>query len=118
VLDKLQSDPERFLDVMMREEFGTNPEMERSALKASGLIMVAFVAGALLPVLPFAALAARPGIVGATVLSVGGLLGAGAAKAWVSGLSKWRSAAEMAALGLAAALITYGVGTLIGGVAL
>lgn len=115
LLDKLQADPDKFLDVMMREEFGTSPEMSRSALYASGVIMVAFVAGALLSVLPFAALPARPGgIAAATSLAVGGLLAAGAAKAWVSGLSKWRSAVEMAFLGAAAALITYGVGRFIG----
>lgn len=114
VLSKLQSDPEKFLDVMMREEFGTNPQTERSPLKASGLVMAAFLGGAVLPVLPFVALAAQPGLVVATVLSLAGLLGAGATKAWVSGLPKARSALEMAALGLAAALLTYGVGTLVG----
>ncbi|MCA1813862.1 MAG: VIT1/CCC1 transporter family protein [Halobacteriales archaeon] len=114
VLDKLQADPEKFLDVMMREEFGISPQMGRSALKASLVVMVAFFIGAALPVLPFPFLAARPGILAATVLALGGLGLAGAVKAWVSGLSKWKSAVEMVALGGAAALVTYGVGTLLG----
>jgi VIT1/CCC1 family predicted Fe2+/Mn2+ transporter len=114
LLDKLTADPERFLDVMMREEFGTSPEMQRSALLASGVIMLAFVVGAALPVLPFAFAAARPGMVISAGLSVGGLLAAGVVKARVSGLRVARSALEMAALGLAAALVTYGVGQLIG----
>jgi VIT1/CCC1 family predicted Fe2+/Mn2+ transporter len=114
VLDKLQQDPDKFLDVMMREEFGTSPEMSRSALKASGVVMLAFLAGAVLSVLPFAFLAARPGIALATLLALGGLALAGAVKAWVSGLSKWKSAAEMVALGGAAAAVTYGVGLLVG----
>jgi VIT1/CCC1 family predicted Fe2+/Mn2+ transporter len=114
VLDRITSDPERFLDVMMREEFGHSPQTDRSPWVASGVIMAAFVVGALLPVLPFVFLDAGPGIVAASVLSLGALLLAGAVKAWVSGLGKLRSALEMAALGIAAAVITYGVGAMIG----
>jgi VIT1/CCC1 family predicted Fe2+/Mn2+ transporter len=114
VMGRITSDPEKFLEVMMREEFGQSPQMERSPLKASGVIMAAFVAGALLPVVPFLLLSANPGLLLATVLSLGGLAMAGAVKAWVSGIGKLRSAAEMVLLGAAAALITYGVGSLVG----
>jgi VIT1/CCC1 family predicted Fe2+/Mn2+ transporter len=115
VLDKLSQDPERFLDVMMREEFGTSPEMGRAPVVASGLVMVAFVAGAALAVLPFAfARAPLQGLLLASALSLAGLLAAGAMKAKVSGLKPLRSALEMAVLGSAAALITYEVGSLIG----
>lgn len=116
-LDRLQADPERFLDVMMREEFGMSPEMERSALKASAVIMVAFVAGAALSVVPFLVVppdAPLRGLGIAAALAIGGLAIAGATKAWVSGLSKAKSAAEMVALGVAAAAITYGVGAVVG----
>jgi vacuolar iron transporter family protein len=114
VVDKLARDPQKFLDVMMREEFGHSPKTDRSPLRASGVIMAAFIFGAVLPVLPFTFLAARPGIWVASGLALLALLGAGVVKAWVSGISKLRSALEMAVLGAAAAVVTYGVGTLIG----
>lgn len=116
-VEKLFADPDRFLDVMMREEFGQSPQMERSALAASAIIMVAFVVGAALSVAPFLAMPdgreAR-GFLFASALSFGGLLLAGATKSWASGLPKWKGALEMALLGGAAAAITYGVGTLVG----
>lgn len=116
-VDKLFADPEKFLDVMMREEFGQSPEMERSAFFASAIIMVAFVIGAALSVAPFLVVGAgfeTRGFTWASGLSIGGLLAAGATKAWVSGLPKWKSALEMAVLGAAAAAITYGVGSIVG----
>jgi VIT1/CCC1 family predicted Fe2+/Mn2+ transporter len=114
VVAKLERDPERFLDVMMQEEFGQTRELQRSPWRASGVIMAAFAVAAVLPILPFAFLDAWTGLWAASGLAVCGLLAAGAIKAWVSGLAKWKSALEMAALGVAAALITYGVGRLVG----
>lgn len=117
VVERLFSQPEKFLDVMMREEFGQSPQMERSPLWASGIIVVAFVLGAALSVLPFLLVGEgveRRGFAWASGMSIGGLLLAGATKSWVSGLPKWKGALEMAILGAAAAVVTYGVGTLIG----
>lgn len=114
VMQRVTSDPDRFLDVMMREEFGTNPQVERSPLRAGGIIMLAFVAGAALPIAPFVFLEARPGVWVASGLAVLGLALAGGIKGWVSGIGKARSALEMVALGAAAALVTYGVGRLVG----
>jgi len=114
VVARITADPEKFLEVMMVEEFGHSPKTDRSPLYASGMIMLAFVVAAALPVVPFFAMDVGRGLWAASVLSLLGLLGAGAVKAWVSGLKPWRSAFEMAALGIAAALITYGIGSLVG----
>jgi vacuolar iron transporter family protein len=116
MIDHVASSEDRFVEFMMREEFGVGKESGRSPVAAMLLIMGAFLIGAALPVAPFF-LDAGPGTLlgAATALSLLGLFWAGAAKGKVSGLVPWRSGLEMAALGTVAAVVTYGVGSLIPG---
>jgi VIT1/CCC1 family predicted Fe2+/Mn2+ transporter len=108
-------DEDRFVEFMMREEFGVGQESERSPWIAMGLVMLAFVVGAVLPLLPFLfGLSPTRGLWIASVLSLAGLFAAGALKASTAGLRPWRSAVEMTALGALAAVVTYGVGLLFG----
>jgi len=115
LVDHLASQEDRFVDFMMREEFGVGKESDRSALSAMVLIMLAFVAGAVLAVVPFL-LFTQPGtgLAVASAASIAGLFLAGAAKGRVSGLNPVRSGLEMAGLGTLAALITYEVGHVVG----
>ena len=112
MVEHLSSSEDRFVEFMMREEFGIGKESGRSPLSAMALVMAAFVVGAALPVVPFLLAPSGPALAAATALSVGGLFAAGAAKGKVSGLSWLRSGVEMALLGILAAAITYGVGSL------
>jgi len=113
--DHIIADEDRFVDFMMREEFGVGEESERSPFVAMGLVMVAFVVGAILPLVPFLfGVGELRGLGIATALSLGGLFAAGALKAKTSGLAGWRSGLEMMTLGAVAAAITYGVGILFG----
>ena len=111
IADHVVSDEDRFVDFMMREEFGVGQESERSPFVAMGLIMVAFVIGAVLPLFPFVlGVGGLTGLGIATALSLGGLFVAGSVKGITSGLRWWTSGLEMLALGAVAAIITYGVG--------
>lgn len=113
--DHIIANEDRFVDFMMREEFGVGEESERSPFVAMGLVMVAFVVGAVLPLVPFLLGFGGLGALGiATALSLTGLFAAGGLKAKTSGLSPWKSGFEMMALGALAAAITYGVGLLFG----
>jgi VIT1/CCC1 family predicted Fe2+/Mn2+ transporter len=115
VVDHIVADEDRFVEFMMREEFGVGEESERSPLVAMGIVMLAFVVGAAFPVIPFfVGLAPLTGLLVASVLSLSALFVAGAVKGKVSHLSPWRSGLEMLALGAIAAAITYGVGMLFG----
>ena len=114
LVQHVAADEDRFVEFMMREEFGVGTESGRSPLWAMALVMVAFVAGAALPVLPFLLAPSGPALAAATALSVAGLFGAGAGKGWVSGLPPLRSGLEMAVLGSLAAAITFGTGRLVG----
>jgi VIT1/CCC1 family predicted Fe2+/Mn2+ transporter len=115
IAQHIVDDEDRFVEFMMREEFGVGQESERSPWVAMGLVMLAFVVGAVLPLVPFLVGAAPfPGLVAATALSLAGLFAAGAAKAMTAGLRPWRSGIEMTLLGALAAAVTFGVGTLFG----
>lgn len=117
MMQHLSSDEDRFVEFMMREEFGVGKESDRSPWAAMGLITAAFLAGAVLPVAPFFAAWLLPSLAGtglalASALSIAGLFVAGALKGRISGLSPYRSGFEMAAFGAVAAVVTFGVGYL------
>lgn len=109
----IAADDERFVDFMMREEFGVGKESHRSPYSAMLLVMLAFVVGAALAVVPFFVVGAGPALVWSTGLSLAGLFAAGAGKGQVSGLSPLRSGLEMTLLGALAAGITYAIGSLV-----
>ncbi|MFA5862152.1 MAG: VIT1/CCC1 transporter family protein, partial [Candidatus Thermoplasmatota archaeon] len=114
IADHVMSNEDRFVDFMMREEFGVGDESERSPLVAMGVVVLAFVVGAILPLIPF--LFGAGGLQGLLIsggLSVAGLFAAGATKAITSGLRPWKSGFEMLTFGVAAAIVTYGVGLLV-----
>ena len=110
LVNHLSSDEDRFVEFMMREEFGVGKESDRSPVAAMFLIMVAFVAGAILPVAPFFFDLGASRLAAASSLAVAGLFVVGASKGRLSGLSPLRSGAEMALFGGVAASITFGVG--------
>lgn len=111
--EHIASDDKRFVDFMMREEFGVGKESDRSPWAAMGLIMAAFFVGATFAVAPFFLPLDRPLAV-ATVASLGALFLGGALKGRVSRLNPVRSGLEMMALGALAAVITYVVGLWVG----
>ena len=116
MLEHIASDEDRFVEFMMREEFGVGKESGRSPVAAMLLIMVAFLAGAVLPVAPFFFAGAPVNLLyAASALSILGLFAAGAAKGRISGLQPFRSGLEMVLFGAIAGLVTYGVGRLIPG---
>lgn len=114
LVEHLAKDEKKFVDFMMREEFGIGDEASRSPLAASGLIMLAFLVGAVCAVLPYFVLRDGVGLAGSSALSLAGLFVAGAAKGRLSGLGYVRPGLEMAVLGALAAAVTYGIGALIG----
>ncbi|MBI4393593.1 MAG: VIT1/CCC1 transporter family protein [Euryarchaeota archaeon] len=111
----IASDEDRFVDFMMREEFGVGDESGRSPLKAMGLVVVAFLVGAGLSVLPFILIGtATSAAAVATTLSLSGLFFAGAVRGRSSGLNWVKTGGEMLILGAAAAIVTFAVGSYFG----
>jgi len=103
------------LDTMAREELGIDPdELGGSAWVAAGTSFVLFAAGALIPLLPFLIGSGTGAIVVATALSGAALFGLGAAITLLTGRDALRSGLRQLLFGLAAAAITFGIGTLLG----
>ncbi len=105
--------PDTALRVHTREELGVDPFELPSALAAGLLSLVAFSAGALIPLLPYlfglSVLAVSLGITGVALLAGGMVVGR------LTGRSVLRSGLRQLVLGAFAVAVTYAVGSLIGG---
>jgi VIT1/CCC1 family predicted Fe2+/Mn2+ transporter len=103
------------LDTLAREELGIDPDaLGGSAWVAAGTSFCLFALGAAVPILPFLVASGQPAIVASVAVSVLALMAVGAAITVVTGASALRTGARQVVLGLAAAAITFGLGSLVG----
>ena len=111
---RLIAQPESALKTLSSEELGLseqsfpNPWVE--ALSAT----LSTALGAFIPIVPFFFTSGYPAIIASFVISTLAHFAIGAAKTVVTGLSPWKSGAEMTIIGLGEALITYGLGLVFG----
>jgi vacuolar iron transporter family protein len=111
----LLADHETALDVLAREELGLDPEeLGGSPWTAALTSFVLFAFGATFPVLPFVFASGIVALLGSIVVSAIVLYAVGAAITLFTGRPAWRSGGRQLLLGLAAAGLTYGVGSLLG----
>jgi VIT1/CCC1 family predicted Fe2+/Mn2+ transporter len=114
VAKRLMKDPDTALDAMAREELGLSPSDLGSPWGAAISSFVAFVAGAIVPIAPYffgngnMTLGLSAGLSAAALIAVGGTLAA-----LTSRSAAW-GALRMLLAGSAAALVTYGIGRLVG----
>lgn len=107
--------PEIALDVMAREELGINPdELGGSAWAAAITSFLFFGLGAAVPLLPFLLSQGIGAMVAAWIISAFALFGAGWLVTAFTGRHPVRSGFRSLLFGLAAAAITYGIGSLVG----
>ncbi len=115
VANQLIADEEMALDTLAREELGINPEeLGGSAWEAAAMSFVLFALGAIVPVLPYFALSGPVAVGVSLVLSAIALFVIGAGITLLTGRSVLYSGLRQVGIGLAAAVLTYGVGSLIG----
>jgi VIT1/CCC1 family predicted Fe2+/Mn2+ transporter len=109
----VSADPDTALRVHTREELGVDHSELPSPLLAGGLSLLAFSLGALLPLLPYLAglptLAATLGITAVALFSGGMIVGR------VTGRPLLRSGLRQLVLGGLAVVVTFTIGSLIGG---
>lgn len=109
------ADPKRALETMAREELGIDPqELGGSPWVAAVSSFLLFCVGAIVPVIPYLVLSGGAATVGSVALSAFGLFAIGAAITLVTGRPALVSGARQLVVGVAAAAVTYGVGTLLG----
>jgi VIT1/CCC1 family predicted Fe2+/Mn2+ transporter len=112
---RIMADRGAALDTLAREELGIDPkELGGSALEAAITSFILFSIGAIVPVAPFFFLGGWPAVVLSAALSALALFGIGAAITLFTGRSVWVSGGRQVLIGLAAALLTYGLGALLG----
>lgn len=112
VAAELSRDFEHALDVHVREELGVDKNALPSAAIAGISSFVAFGVGAFLPLLPY--LLGATSFAPAAVVTALALFCAGAAVSLVTPRSWWYSGLRQLAFGFAAAVVTYGVGSVVG----
>jgi vacuolar iron transporter family protein len=121
VVAVITADPDRWVDTMMSEELGYGAD-HTDPLRAALATFVAFVTAGFLPLAVFVADLLLPGdipdpFLWSAVLTALAFAVVGSLKARFVDVSPWRSAAETLAIGGAAAVLAYGVGALLQGVA-
>jgi VIT1/CCC1 family predicted Fe2+/Mn2+ transporter len=114
----LVSDQTVALDTLAREELSIDPaELGGSAWVAAITSFVLFAIGAIIPVFPYFITSGGVAVVVSLVLSALALFVIGAGITIITGTSAIRSGSRQVAIGVAAAAVTYGIGSLVGGVA-
>jgi len=105
----------QLLDTLAREELGIDPEeLGGSPWVAAATSFALFAVGALVPVLPFLFVRGVTGIVLSAAFAGAMLFLLGAGITVVTGRNAFRAGVRQLAFGLAAAAITFGIGSLVG----
>jgi vacuolar iron transporter family protein len=114
---EVMEDPEVALETHAREELGIDmKEGLGSPWAAAGSSFVMFSIGAAVPLLPFLFTTGGAAVAVSAVLSAVTLFAVGGAMTILTGRGVLFSGARMLAIGAVAAAVTYGVGSLVGGV--
>jgi VIT1/CCC1 family predicted Fe2+/Mn2+ transporter len=105
----------RAVDTLAREELGIDPdELGGSAWVAAITSFCLFALGAIVPLSPFFFASGTVAIVASIIVSAAALMIVGAAITVVTGSSVLRTGGRQVLLGLVAAAVTFGLGTLVG----
>ena len=114
IVDTLFATPDRALASMMRDEVGLDPRAIGGPWAAASSSFAAFVAGAIIPLLPFLLLTGTPALVGSVLVSLVALFMLGLGVSRLTGRPPIICGLRQMALGGVAALVTYIIGQAIG----
>jgi vacuolar iron transporter family protein len=111
----MMADKGSILDTLAREELGIDPEeLGGSAYEAAFTSFFLFAVGAIFPIFPFLFWSGTTAIYFSLAVSGVGLFIIGAAITLMTGRSIWFSGTRQVLVGLAASILTFGIGKLIG----
>jgi len=114
IVKSVMADHETAVETFVREEIGLSEQTMGSPLAAAGSSFTAFSIGAIIPVIPYVLAAGMLAFWASLVVSVVALFAVGAAVSTLTHRPPLLVGARQAGLGLAAAVVTYGIGTLLG----
>jgi len=110
----LMANPEVALDTHARLELGVDPDNAGSSREAAAVSFLSFAVGAVLPLLPWFISSGMTAVLASIVIGAVSAVGLGAVIGSFSGQGVWRTAGRQLLAAIVAALVTYGVGHLIG----
>lgn len=111
----MMADKGSILDTLAREELGIDPEeLGGSAYEAAFTSFFLFAVGAVFPIFPFFFWSGITAIYLSLAISGIGLFIIGAGITLMTGRSIWFSGTRQVLVGLAASILTFGIGKLIG----
>jgi predicted membrane protein (TIGR00267 family) len=108
------ADPVRGLDALAREELGLNPAELGSPWGAAIFSFVSFALGALIPLMPFLLARGSAALLFSIGLTAIALFGVGAVLSLFTGRHAWLGGLRMLSIGVAAGLLTFGIGRALG----
>jgi VIT1/CCC1 family predicted Fe2+/Mn2+ transporter/rubrerythrin len=111
---RLFEQPDMALDMLVREELGLDPDELGSPWGAAAGSFVAFAIGAAIPVIPFLLTAGTNAVIASLALSLIALFVVGAGVSLLTGRGVLFSGTRQLVIGLAAAVVTYAIGSIIG----
>jgi VIT1/CCC1 family predicted Fe2+/Mn2+ transporter len=114
IAHRIFQDPDAALDMLVREELGLDPDELGSPWGAAAGSFVAFAIGAAIPVIPFVFGGGTAILLVSLGLSLIALFVVGAAVSLLTGRGLIFSGFRQLGIGLAAALVTYAIGSIIG----
>jgi VIT1/CCC1 family predicted Fe2+/Mn2+ transporter len=112
IVAHITSDPERWSNVMMREELGFNEESFDRPLRSAFAVGLSYLFGAFVPVWPYIFFEPTEGVLISAISTIVVLFAVGALKTIITSRSWWRSGFESMLTGIAAASVTYAAGRL------
>ncbi|MFL5645827.1 MAG: VIT1/CCC1 transporter family protein [Chloroflexota bacterium] len=114
IAHRIFEDPDTALDMLVREELGLDPDQLGSPWGAAAGSFVAFAIGAVIPVIPYLFGGGQAVLFVSLGLSLIALFAVGAAVSLLTGRGLIFSGFRQLGIGLAAALVTYAIGSIIG----
>lgn len=114
IVNRITSSKRVWLDTMLAEELRVFPEEYHDPLKSGAIVGFASIAGSLIPLLPFFFLPVISSIWTSLLICTLSLFILGAVKATITVGTWWKSGTELALIGMAAAIIGYAIGLVLG----
>jgi VIT1/CCC1 family predicted Fe2+/Mn2+ transporter len=114
IVATLFATPDRALEAMLRDEVGLDARAIGGPWAAATSSFVAFVSGAIIPLLPFLLMSGTPAFAGSVAISFAALFLLGLGVSFLTQRPPLRCGLRQLALGGVAALMTYAIGQAIG----
>jgi len=111
IVNKVTSDKKEWLETMLTEELKLNPDVVGKPLKSALIMYVSFLAGGMMPIIPFFFGSGYSALAIAIGISITASFIVGAVKSRIAETGIIKGGLEMAGLGTGVALIGFGIGT-------